>query len=406
MRRTVEVCIAVIFLFLLMPDVLCRADTFTNRQTGEKFHGYATGQTEQGRTIVRSEEKGTLELNLMEWLVTPDRLGRNNKVIILTVDEDIEREIETDAFEKTIGTASAQGPLFILVEINTPGGRVNLVYRMCAAITEKANCEVIAYIKAGQYAGAVSGGAAVALACDKIYMAENTIIGGVAVVAVPKPKKHEQEVIYVGPAAEKISSIWRAYFASLAEQNKRPGLLARAMVDNKIEVIEVNESGQRMFIEPVNKKHSQQVVRTWSKNGSLLTLTSGEAVQCRIADGIISSRKQLLQQLQADNAEVVVDKSMQYARKKLKRVVNKVLQIRKSLDLRAKQAQTQDPQKALANLRRLRSEFETLIQLIKRYPDLHVNPTDIMELEDQLNSFKADYEEILRERKRRIRKRR
>lgn len=115
MRRTVEVCIAVIFLFLLVPAVLCRADTFTNRQTGEKFHGYATGQTEQGRTIVRSEEKGPLELNLTEWLVTPDRLGRSNKVIILIVDEDIGREIETDAFEKTIKTVSAQGPLFILV---------------------------------------------------------------------------------------------------------------------------------------------------------------------------------------------------------------------------------------------------------------------------------------------------
>lgn len=232
-----------------------------------------------------------------------------------------------------------------------------------------------------------------ALACDKIYMAENAVIGGAAVVTVSKASKHEQEVIYVGPAAEKHSSIWQAYFASLAEQNKRPGLLARAMVDSKIEVIEVNESGQRMFIEPVNKKPGQQVVRTWSKNGSLLTLTSGEAIQCRIADGIISSREQLLQQLQADNAEVVVDKSMQNARKELERVVNKVLRIRKSLDLMAKQAQP-PPKKALANLRRLRSEVETLIQLTKRYPDLHVNPTDIMELEDQLNSFNAKCERI------------
>ncbi len=76
-----------------------------------------------------------------------------------------------------------------------------------------------------------------------------------------------------------------------------PDLLARAMVDSSIEVIEVNQAAKRLFIEPVNKKPDQQVVRTWNKAGSLLTLTAEEAVECTIADGLVGSREQLLQQL-------------------------------------------------------------------------------------------------------------
>ncbi len=53
--------------------------------------------------------------------------------------------------------------MLILVEIDTPGGRVDLAQRMCAAITKNADCDVIAFVKGGQYGGAISAGAAVAL---------------------------------------------------------------------------------------------------------------------------------------------------------------------------------------------------------------------------------------------------
>ncbi len=386
-------CLAVMHLFVFA--ALCPADTFTNRQTGDKLHGYVTGKAKTGQTLVQTKEANQVELDLGEWNVTPDRLGRNNKVIIIPVDEDIMTEIETVAYEKAIPAVSAQGPLFILLEIDTPGGRIDLAQRICAVITQKTDCETIAYIKGGQYGGAISAGAAVALACDKIYMADNTTIGGATLVAASKAKEDNKEVIYVGSAGEKHMSIWRAYLASLAEQNKRPGLLARAMVDNKIGVIEVNELGRRSFIEPVNKKTSQQVVRTWNKTGSLLTLTAGEAVQCTIADEVITSREQLLQKLDAGSADVVVDKSIQNARKELKRVVEQVLQIRKSLDLKVKQAKDPQPApKVLAILRGAKSDFENLLRFAKEYPDLDL---DVIAIENELNSVTADYEQILRE---------
>ena len=119
---------------------------------------------------------------------TRDNLGRNNKVIVVPVDDAIMNEIETDAFEKAIADSSQEGPLLILVEIDTPGGRVDLAQRMCTAITKDADCNVIAFIKGGKYGGAISAGAAVALSCNKIYMANNTVIGAATLVTMPKNK--------------------------------------------------------------------------------------------------------------------------------------------------------------------------------------------------------------------------
>ena len=268
---------------------------------------------------------------------------------------------------------------------------------MCAAITKTTNCDVIAYIKGGQYGGAISAGSAIALACDKIYMANNTVIGAATLINISRVSDQGGKPKYALSIEEKSNSMWRAYLASLAQQNSRPGLLARAMVDRSIEVIEVNQAGKRDFIEPMNKKPQQETIRTWNKAGSLLTLTAQEAVECKIADGLVNSRQELLQQLKAADANVVVEKRMSNARRELEIVGRKLAEIRKSLDLKVKQAQNPQPApKALSILRGARSDFETLIALAKKYPDLHFN---VAALESELNSINAEYEKILMESK-------
>jgi membrane-bound ClpP family serine protease len=400
---------------------VCLADTFTNRQTNEKLHGYITArlpgsaqssrqdsnstktaEAENGLTSVFTQEKGLLKLNPKEWEIKRDNLGRNNKVIVVPVDDAIIYEIETDAFEKSIADSSDEGPLFILVEIDTPGGRVDLAHRMCTAITQNADCNVIAFVKGGQYGGAISAGAAVALACNKIYMTDNTVIGAATLVTMPKNKQdyeNTRKKNYGEVVDEKMSSVWRAYLASLAQQNGRPGLLARAMVDRDIAVVEVNQAGKRLFIEPVNKRPEQQVVRTWNKAGSLVTLTAQEAVECTIADGLVGSREQLLQQLQAGDANVVTDKKIAFARKDLQIAKRRMDEIVKSLDLKIKQSKYPQPApKILGILQGARSDFENLKTLAKKYPDLDM---DVKDIEKVLNSIQADYENTSRETKRR-----
>jgi len=398
MKEPKAIFIPILMYLLVFADV-CYCDTFTNRQTKEVLHGYVTSRVEGGQERVNTQEKGILNLNPGEWEVTRDRLGRNNKVMVLPADDMIMYEIETAAFEQAIAAASDEGPLLILLEIDTPGGRTDLAQRMCSAITKAANCDVIAFIKGGQYGGAISAGAAVALACNKIYMANNTVIGAATLVTLSKVKADSRgkEKSYKEVIDEKYSSVWRAYLASLAQQNKRPGLLARAMVDSSIEVIEVNQAAKRLFIEPVNKKPEQPIVRTWNKTGSLLTLTAEEAVECTIADGLVGSREQLLQQLQAGDANVVIDKKITNARRELQIAMRRAEEIRKSFDMKLKQLEYSQPRpKALGILRGAKSDLEDVAGLAKKYPDLNIDAKDV---ESMLNTVTAAYENAIQESK-------
>jgi hypothetical protein len=169
------------------------------------------------------------------------------------------------------------------------------------------------------------------------------------------------------------------------------------MVDSSIEVIEVNQAAKRLFIEPVNKKPEQPIVRTWNKTGSLLTLTAEEAVECTIADGLVGSREQLLQQLQAGDANVVIDKKITNARKELQIAMRRAEEIGKSFDMKLKQLGYSQPRpKALGILRGAKSDLEDVAGLAKKYPDLHIDPKDV---ENMLNTVTAAYENAIQESK-------
>ena len=368
------------------------ADTFVNYQTKELMHGYVTMQMEDDKTVVHTLEKGEIKLNLAAWQITADREGRNNKVIILTIDSRIMLEIETEALVKAIAKAIDKGPLFILVEVDTPGGRVDLTKRICGAITQTLNCQVVAFIKGGKYGGAISAGAAVAFACDKIYMANNTVIGAAAPLALSEGSPKDVKETFGEDIGEKISSAWRAYLSSLAEQNNRPALLAGAMVDKELEVIEVSEAEKRLFIDPAEKTPQQHLVQTWSKKGSLLTLTAEQAAECAIADKVVNSRGELLRHLNAGDAEIVIDDSFQKAKKLFRKAELRFDKLTKSLDLRIKQIkQTRVRTRALKMLRDIRKDYKALMLLAKHYPDLQI---DVEFLQRQLNSAEAMYKEM------------
>jgi len=381
--------------FLLTFGLACFADTFTNRQTGEVLHGYISGQAEDGGTIVNTREKGRVGLDLVQWQIVTDRQGRNNKIIIFTIEDEIKFEIETQALEREVANLSNEGPLFILFEIDTPGGRGDLTRRICGAITQIKNCPTVAFVKGGKYGGALSAGAAIALACDKVYMADNTVIGAATGITISETGRPESlKEAFGDDVAEKFASAWRAYLASLAERNHRPGLLARAMVDRNIEVIEVAEANERFFIDPVNKRPQQSLVHTWSKKGSLLTLTAAEAVECMVADKVINSRRELLAELDAAGTEIVINNEIRKAGTELKRARGQVNRIRKSIDFKIEQSKYRHPlPKVLKILRSAKSEFQTLIKLARKYPDLELN---IQVLEDELNSIEAAYQDAKR----------
>ncbi len=367
-------------------------DTFTNRKTGQILHGYKTSETKGSETIIQTDVNGPMNLNLADWQIKQDRKGRANKVVVITLEGGIMYDIETKALENALKEIADQGPLFILLEIDSPGGRIDLAYRICGAITSIDNVEIIAFIKGGETGGALSAAAAVSLATDKIYMSEDTSIGAATMIASGARSVKEA---YGSEVGEKYSSAWRARLASLAQQNERSGLLARAMVDKDIEVVEINRGSDRLFVDPVNKQDDDKLIKTWSKKGSLLTLTAKEALACGFADAKAQNRAELLGMENAGGAEVVINKDVQKAATEIKRARGQLARIRKSVDFKIKKSQNiKYRREAFKILREARNEFKTLIRLAKRYPDLRLN---VQALEDELNSIEASYQKLKRE---------
>ena len=249
----------------------CFADTFIHRRTGESFNGYAVQRKRANLTQVRTEKKKPQYLDLGAYRIRYNYLGRKNKVVTFSIKDSIDLICETEAFEKAIVTAANQGPLFILIEIDIPGGKIDLVRRISTAIATLDNCRTVAFVSDGRFGGALSAGAMIALACDEVYMREGTIIG-----EAPR----EVKTFFGNRAAEEVpnrevddsfSSEWLEYCSALAERNDRPVLLVKAMVDKNIQVIEVLEKGKRLLINARNRKPTQSFVRTLSEKGSLLT---------------------------------------------------------------------------------------------------------------------------------------
>ena len=326
-------CVALVLVVL---SSACFADTFVHQQSGKRFNGYIVGRRSGGKTKVHVENKSPQYLDLRSYTIQQNDLGRKNKVFIFPIKDSIGLICETEAFEKAISSAASQGPLFILIEIDTPGGRVDLGKRICRAIMKTDNCRTVAFVSGGKVGGAFSAGAIVALACDKIYVHEGTAIGAATLYARGASAPEALEKVYGLRLSAKLQSAWTAYCAAIAERNNRPGLLVIAMTDKNIEVTEIIENDKHVFITPDDKMPLEAVVvRTWSKKGSLLTLTAEEAVQSGIADKVVASREEVFADLDAVRANEIHDIRISRARRRFergKRKFDKILSSISSLE--------------------------------------------------------------------------
>jgi membrane-bound serine protease (ClpP class) len=141
--------------------------------------------------------------------------------------------------ERTIREAEQAGASAIVLEIETPGGRVDAAQRITTA-ARNTGVPVYAFIKMHAH----SAGAMIALSANEIFMRPGSVIGAAT------PVTGEGET-----APEKIVSAMRAEMRALAETRGLDPRIAEAMVDPQIEIEGVIAAGQ------------------------LLTLTAAEAVR-------------------------------------------------------------------------------------------------------------------------------
>ncbi len=134
--------------------------------------------------------------------------------------------------ERAIREAEAEGAEAIVLDIDTPGGRVDAAERIADAIAD-ARVPVYAFVNRRAF----SAGALIALATQGIYMRPGSVIGAVTPVDGTGTK-----------ASEKIVSAMRSEMRALAEARGLDPDVAEAMVDESIAIPDVIESGKLLTL--------------------------------------------------------------------------------------------------------------------------------------------------------------
>jgi len=153
----------------------------------------------------------------------------------------------------------------IIFRVNTFGGRVDAATQIKDAIMDS-KIKTIAFIDKR----AISAGALISLSCQTVFMVPGASMGATTVVDQGGAKQ-----------SEKYQSYMRSEMRSTAEKNGRRADIAEAMVDERVVVEGLVDSTQ------------------------LVTLTSKEALEYGMTDGIYSSVDEVLKSLDMENARVI-----------------------------------------------------------------------------------------------------
>ncbi len=195
----------------------------------------------------------------------------------------------------------------LVVELNTPGGSLELMWALSEMIDHASRDGVptTAWINNR----ALSAGALLAIACDRVYIASTGVIGA----STPVEAKANGDVgeIEDPDMRAKIVSAVSKDFKSFAETHKRDGMLAMAMVDRDLEVRQVKIDGVLKLIsgkqwdDAREQGQAPELVRTIVQRGKLLSLSADEAVEFGFADGVADKLTDVLEKLGLRDANVV-----------------------------------------------------------------------------------------------------
>lgn len=190
---------------------------------------------DRGSTVVRVPVTGTIELGLAPFIA------------------------------RSIREAEEQGAAAVVLDIDTPGGRIDAAWEIIDDVRET-DLPVYAYVNRR----ALSAGAMIALSADRLYMRPGATIGAATPVDGEGTK-----------ASEKMVSAMRSEFRALAEERDFDPQIAAAMVDERIDVPGVVGAGE------------------------LLTLTTNEALDLGVATGEVDDYDALLAATGLEGASTV-----------------------------------------------------------------------------------------------------
>jgi membrane-bound serine protease (ClpP class) len=171
--------------------------------------------------------------------------------------------------ERVLDRAKAAGASAVILDVNTFGGRVDAAVAIRDHLL-RSKLLTVAFVNKR----AISAGALITLAAEKVVMASGATIGAAMPVQMGQPNEGAKAV------EEKTVSYVRKEFRATADARRRPGLIAEAMVDADVEI-------EGLIVK-----------------GKLLTLTTAEAITHRVADFEADDLPEVLSKLGLAGAEV------------------------------------------------------------------------------------------------------
>lgn len=191
--------------------------------------------------------------------------GAGKLVYVIPVENEVEHGLRA-FLERTTSQAAEENADHIILEIDTPGGRVDSANQI-AELLQNLDIPTTSFITAQ----ALSAGSYIALNTDYIYMKPQATIGASGVITGDG-----------NAASDKAQSAWTAAMRSAAESKGRDPLYAAAMADASIDMPEYG-----------------------APEGDYLTLGPNDALEVGYAEGIVDHRTELLNELGLAGAEVV-----------------------------------------------------------------------------------------------------
>jgi membrane-bound serine protease (ClpP class) len=177
--------------------------------------------------------------------------------------------------ERSLREAKASGARAVILDIETPGGRVDAAEKIVDALKDS-DVPVYAFVNRRAF----SAGALIAIATSGIYMRPGSVLGAATPVSGDGQK-----------APEKIVSAMRSEMRALAEDHNLDPRVAEGMVDEDIEIPGVKEKGKLLTLtteEAVRLQYAKQV-EDWDALLAQLNLSGASVHDTNVnwAEGLV-----------------------------------------------------------------------------------------------------------------------
>ena len=190
------------------------------------------------------------------------------------------------------------GADLIIIRLKSPGGLLEESVQLARRLSEIDWATTVAFIPEE----AISGGAIIALGCDRIYMRPRGLIGDAGPIVLGPDGIFEH-------VEEKRVSYLHVAMRELAESKNRPSALASAMADRSLKVFPVKTKvgGEMKYlsteqIAKLEKPDDFEVGKSIPEAGEsrFLTVDGSRALELKLAEGVFESESEFLAALDFD----------------------------------------------------------------------------------------------------------